>query len=277
MCMQLDKAMLLRKMLSRSSYNERGCLVWQGGQNSDGYGLMWLQRGPGGGFAPWLVHRLSWYLAYGTKPRQIVQTCGTKHCWHIDHLAPYAYHSLRTEPEFLAYVLSKTIQQGECLIWQGPMVRGYGVTYIPKELRPIFGQGNWLTHRLVYRLATGMTPEVCCHACDNPACINPAHLFNGTQQENCQNTASKGRTTWGEKNHHAKLTNAQVIEIRKRAGTISQRVLAQEFQVQQQEISRIVRGVVWKRTQNYECETVEIRIHSVNPDGQLNLFKEEEL
>jgi DNA invertase Pin-like site-specific DNA recombinase len=54
-----------------------------------------------------------------------------------------------------------------------------------------------------------------CHACDNVYCVNPAHLFLGTQKQNLEDMARKGRSTIGSKNSRAKLTEKDVSEIKK--------------------------------------------------------------
>jgi hypothetical protein len=53
-----------------------------------------------------------------------------------------------------------------------------------------------------------------CHRCDVPTCVNPDHLFLGTAAENTSDRDRKGRTAQGEKHHLAKLSAAQVQEIR---------------------------------------------------------------
>jgi HNH endonuclease len=66
--------------------------------------------------------------------------------------------------------------------------RGYGV--IGRHT------GNKLAHRVSYELHIGPIPEgmLVCHHCDNPPCINPKHLFLGTQKDNMGDCSSKGRT-----------------------------------------------------------------------------------
>jgi predicted XRE-type DNA-binding protein len=107
-------------------------------------------------------------------------------------------------------------------------------------------------HRVAYELAIGPSPEgMCvCHNCDNPSCVNPAHLFLGTQADNMADKVSKGRLRCGrgETQGSAKLTQAKVDEIRELyAGRqFTQSALARAFGVSQMHISDIVRGKCWK-------------------------------
>lgn len=86
------------------------------------------------------------------------------------------------------------------------------------------------------------------HHCDNPPCCNPAHLYHGTTQDNVDDRMQRGRdaSRAGKENGQAKLTNDQVMEIRREltAGEI-QRVLARKFNVCQATISKIARGERW--------------------------------
>jgi DNA invertase Pin-like site-specific DNA recombinase len=88
------------------------------------------------------------------------------------------------------------------------------------------------------------------HVCDNPPCVNPRHLCLGTPGENIADCFAKGRrsTPHGENGYNAKLTAAQVAEIRRtydgRRG--SQTRIAREFGVSIATIHDIVHGRSWK-------------------------------
>jgi hypothetical protein len=74
-------------------------------------------------------------------------------------------------------------------------VDGYGFVSFRAKL--------WRAHRLSYVLFTGLIPKgkEICHSCDNPPCINPAHLWAGTSKENHQDSVQKGRHYRGNMTH----------------------------------------------------------------------------
>lgn len=133
----------------------------------------------------------------------------------------------------------------ECWPWTAALNEsGYGV------MRPNTDRRNGPTvkaHRIAAQLA-GMQIEglKVLHSCDNPPCVNPAHLRPGTMAENSADMVSRSRTCHGERRPQSKLTDAAVTEIRRRykAGEY-RRVLASEFGVSGAAITSAATGQGW--------------------------------
>jgi hypothetical protein len=103
-------------------------------------------------------------------------------------------------------------------------------------------------HRVSYELFYGTDPAHLCvlHNCDNPACINPDHLFLGTHSDNMADRGAKGRQARpnGTTNGRSKLTEAEVLDIR--ASTDTGSSLATKYNVTRQLISLIKLRKTWK-------------------------------
>lgn len=137
----------------------------------------------------------------------------------------------------------------ECWLWLGHThCKGHGQIYY-------MGRAHY-AHRVAWILSIGEIPHglFVLHACDNPPCVNPSHLFLGTQQNNVADMVAKGRMAYGEKrarkgenNGGAKLKEADVLQIRERAakGELL-RLLADDFAVTEQCIWLIKERVNWK-------------------------------
>lgn len=114
------------------------------------------------------------------------------------------------------------------------------------------GYGRWsgnLAHRLAYTHFKGPIPAglLVCHTCDNPVCVNPAHLWLGTNADNARDKVAKGRARGGSLSggNRAKLTTKDALEIRRLRGTMTQAKIAAMFGVGQNTVSRIQNGHTW--------------------------------
>lgn len=134
----------------------------------------------------------------------------------------------------------------ECWNWTGSTKsNGYG------HLLPDSGRKKVATHRLSWEMHNGPIPEglFVCHRCDNRACVNPAHLFLGTSQDNVTDMYQKGRNSRanrvsGERCHLSKLTADQVLEIRASGDRL--RDIACRYGVHTNSIRAIKSRRVWK-------------------------------
>lgn len=133
----------------------------------------------------------------------------------------------------------------ECWLWTAALnEHGYGV------MRPE-GQRTGPTakaHRVSWEIAHGEIPDglAVLHRCDNPPCVNPQHLFLGTQADNVTDMHAKGRGNIGSANGQASLTERDVIEIRNRvARGERQKDLCAEFGITKGTMSHLVSGKTW--------------------------------
>ena len=105
------------------------------------------------------------------------------------------------------------------------------------------------SHRIAWELFRGPIPPDLnvCHHCDNPPCVNPDHLFLGTQKDNIRDAFAKDRMPRREERTQAKMTTEAANKIRRlyAAGGITQAQLAEQFGISQALISMIISGQRW--------------------------------
>lgn len=151
----------------------------------------------------------------------------------------------KTPEQAFAARVNKT-GAGECWLWTGGKTKhGYG------QLR--VNSRKMLAHRFSWEHHNGHIPKgeghhgTCVlHRCDNPSCVNPDHLWLGTQADNIADREAKGRGVRleGEAHGNAKLTEPEVIAIL--ADTRSQSKIAADYGVDQTTISQIKCRKTWK-------------------------------
>lgn len=135
---------------------------------------------------------------------------------------------------------AKVNKTDSCWLWTAALSHGYGAI--------AWGSRRQMAaHRVAYELEIGSIPtgmEVC-HHCDNPPCVNPAHLFIGTHADNMADMAAKGRSPSmaNEKCGKTKLTDVEVDHIRLMAVQGMKQVeIARYFGIHDGHVSRILSG-----------------------------------
>lgn len=151
-----------------------------------------------------------------------------------------------------------TLQPNGCRLWKGGKnQKGYGTA--------LFRAKAWRAHRASYTAFRGDIPDdkLVCHTCDTPCCIEPAHLFVGTNSDNMQDMVRKGRgrcligsdqshfksghAPRGADGSGAKVSEQDAINIICRAGEGGPaRAIAAEFGIHRTTVGKILNGVTWK-------------------------------
>lgn len=137
-----------------------------------------------------------------------------------------------------------------CWLWGGlSTADGYGV-FKPKIIKDILKTPT--AHRVSYLFFKGDFEKSLCvlHSCDNPACVNPDHLWLGTQIENIRDRTVKGRSARqgprGERAPMSVLKKHQIPEILSLKGKVRQLEIAKQFGVSQSTIHHVLSGKTWK-------------------------------
>lgn len=220
-----------------------------------------------------VAHRGGGFLT----PCATMKTCVVQSCERPSYIRGFCishYHKVRKYGDPLAGApLKQKFDSVEDRFWSKVLKAGDDECWLWTACRHDFGYGLFTinhkevgAHRYSLSLALGrpILPGHCaCHRCDNPPCVNPKHLFEGTIAANNADMAAKGRSCKGDKhgrrknplialrgeshpNH--KLTSFDVCQIRRiyASGSWSQTALARKFGVSQPLIGKIVKNELWR-------------------------------
>lgn len=121
--------------------------------------------------------------------------------------------------------------------------RGYPVFWLDGKL--------WFANRVAWLLTRGEISDsmLICHKCDNPACVNPMHLFEGSYAANHDDMKIKGRRASfaGARNSQSKLSDSDVKTMRSlHAGGMRTKLIANQFGVCREVAGKAIRGTTWK-------------------------------
>lgn len=108
------------------------------------------------------------------------------------------------------------------------------------------GGNRWLLHRYVYEKLNGKIANgnVIMHICDNPRCIRPDHLKEGSQLENMRDAANKNRIARGVRCGNVKIDEGIAAKIREEGG--STRKVGEKYGISGTVVSKIRRGILWR-------------------------------
>jgi predicted XRE-type DNA-binding protein len=136
-------------------------------------------------------------------------------------------------------------QNNHCWEWQGARIKSKGQFWHGVLRR---NNQGYLAHRFSWLIHNGPIPQgqFVLHQCDNPACVNPKHLFLGTQADNVQDMMNKGRHAdqRGELQSNVKLSEQQVLWIRSN-NHLSRKQVAEHFGVHPATITDIIKRRTW--------------------------------
>ena len=149
-------------------------------------------------------------------------------------------------PELVAQFWSLVDVRGwdECWLWMGPIRgNGYGGFTRARTLR-------LYAHRISYTLYKGEIPRgyAVCHTCDIRLCVNPNHLWAGTNAENLADMAAKGRSQQGEAHWNVRLTAEAIRQIRAQRWErgLPYKKIAAEWGISPGTVRKITERRIWK-------------------------------
>lgn len=170
-----------------------------------------------------------------------------------------AQHSLRGAPESVRFFAAVgPADANGCWPWMGFKIRPSptraGCRRLPYGRFDVWSPTlrkvrTFAAHRHLWSKLYGRIPKgrVVMHTCDNASCVNPEHLQLGTQRQNVHDARRKGRLPVGTRMPTHKLTDADIVEIRRRRAQGEYcHVIGKDFGVSHMLVSFIARGKRWR-------------------------------
>lgn len=218
--------------------------IWRGNKRAemrrdDDYMIFGMVSGQ---FVRTTARRLVWQFFFGDIPARYRVALKDKSVTnnHPSNLELFRSPN-RTSRRFWNFV--EIGSDTECWPWSGcKNNKGYGMFTIGRHSPPV------LANRFAFetRYSPLLQGECALHRCDNPACVNPLHLFRGSQLDNMRDCVAKGRQAAGEATGVSKLTNDAVVFIRDHYGKSNTKSLAVRFGVTTSAICYAANRRTWK-------------------------------
>ncbi len=218
---------------------ESGCWIWRKAIMRTGYGA--INHAGQTKYA----HRAAYEAFIGPIPRnhEVRHLCGQRRCVNPGHLHLFRVYRGPAECDFDERYMAEP--NSGCWLWIGAVnPAGYGIIAVAGSAR--------LAHRISWEIHRSEIPDGkhVCHKCDVPCCVNPDHLFLGTDADNMADKTNKGRQHWGERTPGSTLKEADVHAIRASAGT--HKSIGARFDVTQGHVTNIKNRKVWRNLQQKE-------------------------
>lgn len=188
--------------------------------------------------------------------------------WNMMNYPEYLINRFWNNVE-VKYLEDGTPDLNSCMIWTGLNFNNkYGSFWIGHKVR---------SHRFVYECFFGeIKPKslMVCHKCDNGLCVNPYHLFLGTNQDNVDDKVRKNRQTKGETIGNSKLKSKDIKNIIDAVlKGVSNLDIAKKFNISKYNVMCILKGISWKIETTQICKELNITLEEINNKSKINTNK----